>query len=169
MRRSLTYIGFIGTILVFASCRTTAPQFDYTALARASIVLGMDIRMEDHHPLYLEAAEWMGVPYRGGGNSKQGTDCSGLVYSIYRKAYRTRVTRSSEELKAQSRKISKSNLQEGDLVFFSNHRSSKRVGHVGIYLKDRKFIHASTGRGVIISSLDEPYYRKHWISGGRVR
>ncbi|GAE15603.1 lipoprotein spr precursor [Bacteroides pyogenes JCM 6292] len=77
MRRSLTYIGFIGTILVFASCRTTAPQFDYTALARASIVLGMDIRMEDHHPLYLEAAEWIGVPYRGGGNSKQGTDCSG--------------------------------------------------------------------------------------------
>src|SRR3712207_7591953 len=90
MRRSLTYIGFIGTILVFASCRTTAPQFDYTALARASIVLGMDIRMEDHHPLYLEAAEWIGVPYRGGGNSKQGTDCSGLVYRIYRKAYRDR-------------------------------------------------------------------------------
>src|SRR3712207_6273600 len=94
---------------------------------------------------------------------------SGLVYRIYRKAYRTQVSRSSEQLKAQSRKVSKSNLQEGDLVFFSNHRSSKRVGHVGIYLKDRKFIHASTGRGVIISSLDEPYYRKHWICGGRVR
>ena len=64
-------------------------------------------------------------------------------------------------------KVSKRNLREGDLVFFHNGRKKRIASHVGIYLKDNKFIHASTSRGVIISSLNEDYYRKHWLSGGR--
>lgn len=64
-------------------------------------------------------------------------------------------------------KVSKRNLREGDLVFFHNGRKKRIASHVGIYLKNNKFIHASTSRGVIISSLNEDYYRKHWLSGGR--
>lgn len=77
-----------GLIFILSSCRTSAPRLDYQALARASILLGVDINMEDNHKLYLESAEWIGVPYRGGGDSKRGTDCSGLTYQIYRKVYR---------------------------------------------------------------------------------
>lgn len=58
-----------GLILILSSCRTSAPRLDYQALARASILLGVDINMEDNHKLYLESAEWIGVPYRGGGDS----------------------------------------------------------------------------------------------------
>lgn len=158
-----------GLILILSSCRTSAPRLDYQALARASILLGVDINMEDNHKLYLESAEWIGVPYRGGGDSKRGTDCSGLTYQIYRKVYRTQVPRNTEDLRKESTKVAKRNLREGDLVFFSSSRSRKKVAHVGIYLKKGKFIHASTSKGVIVSQLSEDYYTRHWISGGRIR
>lgn len=66
-------------------------------------------------------------------------------------------------------KISKRQLQEGDLVFFHNGRRKRVANHVGIYLKDGKFVHASTSSGVIVSRLEEPYYRKCWMQGGRVK
>ena len=158
-----------GLTAILSSCRTSAPRLDYQALARASLLLGVDINLEDNHKLYLEAADWIGAPYRGGGDSKKGTDCSGMVYQIYRKVYRTQVPRNSEELKNKSNKIAKRNLKEGDLVFFSSNRSKKKVAHVGIYLKNGKFIHSSTSRGVIVSRLGEDYYSRHWICGGRIR
>ena len=150
----------VGLTVIFSSCRTSAPRLDYQALARASVLLGIDINLEDDHKLYLEA---------GGGDSKRGTDCSGMVYQIYRKVYRIQVPRNTEELKNKSNKVAKRNLKEGDLVFFSSNRSRKRVAHVGIYLKSGKFIHSSTSRGVIVSRLNEDYYLRHWISGGRIR
>ena len=78
-----------------------------------------------------------------------------------------RLSRSTDGQLKESNKIARRNLREGDLVFFTSRSSRKKVAHVGIYLKDGKFIHASTSRGVIISSLNEDYYRKHWLSGGR--
>lgn len=159
----------MGLAVVLSSCRTSAPRLDYQALARASILLGVDINLEDNHKLYLEAADWIGAPYRGGGDSKKGTDCSGLVYQIYKKVYSIQVPRNSEELKDKSYKVAKRNLKEGDLVFFSSSRSRKKVAHVGIYLKNGRFIHSSTSRGVIVSRLGEDYYSRHWISGGRMR
>ena len=159
----------MGLAVVLSSCRTSAPRLDYQALARASILLGVDINLEDNHKLYLEAADWIGAPYRGGGDSKRRTDSSGLVYQIYKKVYRIQVPRNSEELKDKSYKVAKRNLKEGDLVFFSSSRSRKKVAHVGIYLKNGRFIHSSTSRGVIVSRLGEDYYSRHWIIGGRMR
>ena len=78
------YILFLLPFLL-GSCRTVAPSYNYQELARASVRLGMDIDMKDNHALYVESANWLGVPYRGGGNTKRGVDCSGLVYSIYKK------------------------------------------------------------------------------------
>lgn len=62
----------VGLTVIFSSCRTSAPRLDYQALARASVLLGIDINLEDDHKLYLEAADWIGAPYRGGGDSKEG-------------------------------------------------------------------------------------------------
>lgn len=150
-----------------SSCRTTTPKVDYNALAKASVKLGMDIEYEDNHALYTEVSGWLGTHYRSGGSSKNGTDCSGLASAIYRKVYHIRLPRSSDDQYNGSNKVGKSNLREGDLVFFTSSRSGKRIAHSGIYLKNNKFIHASSSQGVIISSLNEDYYRKHWISGGR--
>ena len=145
------------TVLVIglSGCRTSAPKLDYKKLARASVRLGVDIGMEDNHKLYLEAAEWIGTPYRGGGETKRGTDCSGMTCQIYKKVYHTKLQRSTDGQKKESSKVAR--------------KSRRKVAHVGIYLKDGKFVHASTSQGVIVSSLNEPYYRTHWISGGRVR
>lgn len=170
MRKNFLYIPVIlGLIFSLSSCRSVASRLDYKALARASVRLGIDIRLEDNHKLYLEAAEWIGVPYRTGGDSKRGTDCSGFTSHIYKKVYHTKLSRSTDGQKKESNKVAKRNLREGDLVFFTSNRSGKKVAHVGIYLKEGKFIHASTTRGVIVSQLNEPYYTKHWISGGRTR
>ena len=170
MRKIFLYVlTILGLVVSLSSCRSAAPRLDYKALARASVRLGVDIRLEDNHKLYIEAAEWMGVPYRTGGESKRGADCSGLTCQIYKKVYHTKLSRSTEGQKKESSKVAKRNLREGDLVFFTSSRSGRKVAHVGIYLKDGKFIHASTSQGVIVSRLDEPYYTKHWISGGRQR
>lgn len=170
MKRTLIHLSLlIGLVVSLSSCRSSAPRLDYRALARASVLLGVDIKLEDNHKLYLEAAEWIGVPYRVGGDSKRGTDCSGFTCQLYRKVYRTQVPRNTEDLKKESSKVAKRNLREGDLVFFSSNRSKKKVAHVGIYLKNGRFIHASTSKGVIVSSLNEDYYTRHWMSGGRIR
>lgn len=170
MRTHLTRLCiFVAMSAMLCSCRVSAPQLDYQALARASIRLGMDIGFEDNHALYLNAAEWIGVPYRSGGNSKRGVDCSGLTTQLYHAVYHHKLPRSSKEQMSQCKKVSRRKLHAGDLVFFSSPRSRKKVTHVGIYLKNDRFIHASSTQGVIISSLTEPYYQKHWICGGRLK
>ena len=153
---------------LLGSCRTIAPQYDYQELARASVRLGMDIDMDDNHALYVESAQWLGVPYRSGGTTQRGVDCSGLTSAIYKKVYRKSLERNSDDQRRKDcRKVKKGKLREGDLVFFHNGRKKKTATHVGIYLKDRKFIHSSSRQGVIISTLDEAYWQKHWLSGGR--
>lgn len=155
---------------LLSSCRVSRMGIDYQALARASVRLGVDIDRKDNHALYLEAARWIGTPYRSGGNSLRGTDCSGLTSQIYHNVYRQSLHRSAEEQrKHDCKKKSKRSLREGDLVFFHNGNRKRRASHVGIYLKEGRFIHASSSRGVIVSHLNEPYYHKHWLSGGRVK
>lgn len=169
MKQYYSYIvALIGLLIGLSSCHTSAPRLDYKELAQASIRLGVDIRIEDNHKLYINSAEWIGTPYRAGGDSRRGTDCSGLVVQLYKKVYNTRLSRSSDGQLKESNKISRRNLREGDLVFFSSPSSRKKVAHAGIYLKDGKFIHASTSQGVIISNLKEKYYTQHWLCGGRV-
>ena len=166
--KHLNYILLLLLPILLGSCRTSAPAYNYQELAKASIRLGIDIDMEDNHALYVESSNWLGVPYRGGGNSKRGVDCSGLTSAIYKKVYQKNLERNSDDQrKKDCRKVKKGKLKEGDLVFFHNGRKKKRATHVGIYLKNRKFIHASTSQGVVISRLDEEYWKKHWLSGGR--
>jgi len=132
---------------------------------------GVKITKNDNLPLYSYLAGWLGAPYRYGGNTGAGVDCSGLVVNTYRKIYGKKLYRSSSEiLSGNCRRINRGKLREGDLVFFRVGKGGRRsVNHVGIYLKDGRFVHASTSAGVIVSSLDQPYYRKTWVAGGRVR
>ena len=84
MKKYFLYIvALVGLAFSLSSCRTSAPRLDYKALAKASVRLGIDIDKEDNHKLYIASAEWLGVPYRAGGDSKHGTDCSGLVSQLY--------------------------------------------------------------------------------------
>jgi len=134
-------------------------------------VLGLTKDRKDNVALYREAASWLRTPHVDGGTSRKGTDCSFLVYSIYKTVYNKVMERnSSAMLKKNCERISLNMIQEGDLVFFNTgNKSNSNVNHVGIYLKNNMFIHSSTSKGVIVSSLVENYYRNHWICGGRVK
>ena len=108
------------------------------------------------------ALENLGVKYKYGGTTKSGMDCSGLVYSTFIK-YDIEMSRSSIDMAKEGREVSKSKAQIGDLIFFKTGNSSN-INHVGIITDIENdaisFIHSSTSKGVIISSLDEPYYSK---------
>ena len=162
----ILHSSFICFLLCLTGCRTAAPPLDYRALVRAADRLGMDIGPKDHHALYLEAAEWLGTPYRSGGQSRRGTDCSDFVRQVYKAAYGIDLPRSTDQQVDATRRVRRRKLREGDLVFFHG-RKKRRVSHVGIYLKDGKFIHASTSRGVMVSLLSEDYWDEHWMRGGR--
>lgn len=111
------------------------------------------------------ARQMLGVPYRYGGASPSGFDCSGLVSYAYRSAG-IRVPRTSGEQFLQSSRVSMQNLQPGDILFFR--LSPPKVSHVAIYDRDGRFIHApSSGKRVSYASLDNPYWRKHLVGAGR--
>jgi cell wall-associated NlpC family hydrolase len=110
---------------------------------------------------------WLGVPYKYGGNSKSGTDCSGMIQQIYKNVYGIQLHRSAFDMQKDVDLISLEKAKLGDIVFFKIDQN--KVSHVGLYIGDKKFIHASTSKGVIISSLDEDYYKTRFYAMGRVK
>ncbi len=124
------------------------------------------ISKKENEKLYTACQNWLGVPYKFGGSTKAGVDCSGLVNALYKEAYATQVPRTTSEMYSKYLVVKTNELRTGDLVFFNF--ESKKASHVGMYLNDRKFIHASTKKGVIVGSLDDAYNAKYFIGGARV-
>jgi cell wall-associated NlpC family hydrolase len=111
------------------------------------------------------AASMVGKPYRYGGSTPRGFDCSGLVYFSYKRAGMD-VPRSTETQRGKSRKVSSSGLARGDLLFFN--QEGKRSSHVGIYLGGNRFVHApSSGKRVRVDSLADAYWKKHLVDARR--
>ena len=153
------------------SC-STSRHIEKREGSQAYKALGVTEDRKDNVALYREAASWLHVPHQDGGMSRKGTDCSFLVYSVYKTVYHKTLERNSAAmLNKNCKRINRNKLREGDLVFFntsSRNRSDSNISHVGIYLKENKFLHASTTKGVNVSDLDEAYYKKTWVCGGRV-
>jgi lipoprotein Spr len=118
-------------------------------------------------PLYEEIKKWNKTRYKYAGNTPNGIDCSGLVKKLCAATYNLKLEGSSADIYKMVDSIDKSDLTEGDLVFFKIR--GNRISHVGLYLKDGYFVHATTKLGVIISHLDEPYYKKYYYASGRIR
>ena len=128
--------------------------------------LGYDIETIKNPELYEVIKEWIGTPYRYSGDTKNGIDCSGFVCTMYRSIYNRVLSGTAKDLYEKTDHVSSEELSEGDLVFFKIKRG--RISHVGIYLGSNKFVHASTHNGVIISDLDETYYKKYFYKGGKI-
>ena len=111
------------------------------------------------------AEPFLGAPYRTGGESISGFDCSGFVRTMVRAFGQDLEGRSSPAFYTQGVPVAKDELQTGDLLFFSDHHRS--IGHVAIYLAEGKFVHASVQRGVIVSDLDEKYYKTKYKGARR--
>lgn len=109
--------------------------------------------------------DWMGVPYRLGGVDKSGIDCSALVQTIFADALNVRLPRTTEDLIHEGTAVKRSDLDTGDLVFFNPDGKGR---HVGILLSQSQFVHVSSSRGVMVSSLNEGYWRKSYTVGRRI-
>jgi lipoprotein Spr len=149
---------FLVFILLLSAC-SSAPNRDINnpsekgALNNAAAVKSQLMQLHK---------EWKGTPYRFGGMSKRGIDCSGFVAVGFKDKFGITLPRTTDEQRIIGQSVSKSQLREGDLVFFKTGWSTR---HVGIYIGNHQFLHASTSQGVMISSLNNSYWKqKYWLA-----
>jgi cell wall-associated NlpC family hydrolase len=118
--------------------------------------------------LYTFIDEWYGTPYKYGGTTNKGIDCSAFVRELCREVYGARLQRTSAEQFEETEFISSQDkLKEGDLVFFKIR--SRNISHVGLYLGDGKFVHSSRSKGVVISDLNDNYWSRYYVGGGKLK
>jgi hypothetical protein len=134
-------------------------QFKY------SLLLDTEVEFLANLNLFRLIDEWFGTKYKLGGNSKMGIDCSAFMQVMFASLYGIAIPRTSKEQFGLASKIDRSELKEGDLIFFN---TTGGISHVGFYLRNNKFVHASTSGGVTISDLDEDYWSRRLVSFGRV-
>src|ERR1700712_682258 len=130
-----------------------------------SQIMGVALSTTSNVKLFQFVYDWVGTPYHFGGDSKRGIDCSGFTKELYSKVFNLTIKRNSRDIFSMVAPVRKDELQEGDLVFFKIH--SRSISHVGIYLGNNRFAHASS-RGVAINSLDDGYYSRYFYKGGRL-
>lgn len=129
---------------------------------------GLDLSTAQRLDLYNEVYTWYKTCYRYGGSGSKGIDCSGFVNMLYEKIYGVKVPRASYLIYEVCDPLTKKEeRREGDFVFFKIRKG--KISHVGIYLQNNKFAHATTQAGVIISDLDEAYYKKYYYKTGRLK
>jgi lipoprotein Spr len=139
--------------------KISATQFKYAMM--------MDVEVEalTNEALYSFIDDWYGTHYRMGGTTKKGIDCSAFSGTLLSTIYSFNMPRTAREQYRICEHINKEDLLPGDLVFFNTRGG---VSHVGVYLTNNHFVHSSSRKGVMISSLDDSYYSKKFIGGGRV-
>ncbi|MCH5226728.1 MAG: C40 family peptidase [Muribaculaceae bacterium] len=117
-----------------------------------------------------ESLTWIGTPY-GYGRSEKGiaTDCSGLVTVVYEKVAEIKLPRNSAQQADFCESLDEKEIKPGDLVFFATGKDTKKVSHVGVMIDSEKFVHASASKGVILSEMTTPYYRRTFRKYGRVK
>jgi murein DD-endopeptidase / murein LD-carboxypeptidase len=129
-------------------------------------IMGVALSATSNLKLYQFVYDWIGTPYRLGGDTKKGIDCSGFAFQLYSKVFNTVIGSNSRNIFSMVNPINKDELAEGDLVFFKI--GSRSITHMGVYIGNNKFAHASSSRGVMISDLDEPYWKRYYYKGGRL-
>jgi lipoprotein Spr len=130
-----------------------------------NVCLNPDSAQDPH--LFYQVYVWAGTRYKYSGKNKKGIDCSGFVREVYKETYCIELSGGSRDIWPKVQPLEREELKEGDMVFFKIKKG--QISHVGVYLGNNKFAHASVKAGVIISDLDEAYYRKYFFKGGRLK
>ena len=157
---SLHWTAVLAAVLLVAGCASHRPEGVATSPPARVLPVDLADKVRVKQALYSQYDEWRGVPYRIGGVSRNGVDCSGFVQLTYQSLLGIGLPRSTDVQSGAGTPVAQRELLPGDLVFFRTGRSGR---HVGIYLENRKFLHASTEKGVMISGLDDHYWsRRYW-------
>jgi len=166
MKKIKTAILFIGLIQFLSACSqgysSNAHDLQQAKQTHSSAVV---TQHDTRNLISRMAHSTIGVPYKWGGNNpRQGFDCSGLMSYVHKNALGIDIPRTAAQQRDRSRTISYSELQPGDMLFF---KTGKRANHVGIYVGDRKFVHAASGsKHVKIASMDSSYWHKRFVKFG---
>lgn len=136
-----------------------------TLQIKYAMMIDVNIESLKNLPLLNFIEDWFGTRYKYGGETKRGIDCSALTGSLLMAVYGFTIPRTARQQYESSEKIKREELQEGDLVFFN---TTGGISHVGVYLDNDYFVHASSSQGVTITSLNDPYFAKRYIGAGRV-
>ncbi|WP_029134870.1 NlpC/P60 family protein [Sedimenticola selenatireducens] len=156
----------IPLLMLLTACSGVAPVTRHdpaSPITSPSSAADVDQTLLDR--LYRQHQEWRGTPYRIGGQSRQGIDCSGFVQLTYRSRLGVALPRTTGQQATVGQPVQQSELATGDLVFF---RIDGKTRHVGIYLEQNRFLHASKSSGVMISPLDSPYWQSAYWKSRRV-
>lgn len=154
--RSLAGLGTVlFTMMFIIGCASSSPLHNQSTMTDKEI----------ERNLRIETQRWEGTPHRMGGTNRRGVDCSGLVQAVYQDVFGLPLPRTTADQVHTGEKVSRNQLAPGDLVFF---RLSSKTRHVGIYLSDGEFAHASSSRGVTISHLEQPYWQNRYWTARRV-
>ena len=135
-------------------------QFKY------AILMEEEVESITNEKLISFLEEWYGIPYKYGGGTRMGVDCSAFSCMMMDSVYNLNIPRTCREQFVAGKRIKQDQLLQGDLVFFN---TTGGVSHVGVYLGHRKFVHASTSNGVMISGLDDGYFKKRYVGSSRIR
>jgi len=164
------------TVLVLSSCHSKKAvlkgepgeivQPQASIAEKYSQILGVDEGAIQNGRLYAFIDQWMGTPYKFGGLDKDGIDCSGLALLLEQQVYGINIPRMTSQQVTVIKRKYEEELQEGDLVFFDY--DGKKFSHVGIYLQNGYYVHASSTKGVIIVKLHDPYTYKYFSRCGSV-
>jgi len=152
----------IAISILFTGCGTLPDRSNHTPQKQSASQSSQLNLAQDKikQRLYSQHKHWQGTRYQLGGLSKKGIDCSGFVLLTFKEQLGITLPRTTREQAKRGTTISRKQLKAGDLVFF---KTSIKVRHVGIYIEDDKFLHASTSKGVMISELNNSYWRKaYW-------
>jgi murein DD-endopeptidase / murein LD-carboxypeptidase len=137
----------------------TALQFKYAQL------LDVEVETITNNTLFAAIEKWWGTRYRYGGATEKGIDCSAYTGTLVHQVFGLVLARTARDQYANCIKLEKEEMQQGDLVFFNTRGG---ISHVGLYLGNGYFTHASTSIGVTISNLSETYWNKKFVRGGRL-
>ena len=160
----ISFLIVLAVVLLFSACgsRKHTVKQGYTAAKAAEAMSHLKNKQ-----LYRFITDWTGVHYRLGGLDKKGVDCSGFALLLQKDIYGNQLPRRSRDQAEVVKEKNIDSLNEGDLVFFSFGGGS--VDHVGVYLNNNFFVHASTTRGVVIDDLSIPAYQKALVKAGSLK
>tara|TARA_R110000787_G_scaffold96415_9_gene199855 strand:+ start:918 stop:1418 length:501 start_codon:yes stop_codon:yes gene_type:complete len=159
---------FISLSLILVSCGSSRKTTTQKSTTKNSSKNTSSKKAED---IVSYAKTFKGTKYKFGGTTKKGMDCSGLVYTSF-KNEGINLPRISRDMATQGSKVSLNKAHKGDLVFFKTNKNRKAINHVGLVLENKKgelfFIHSTTSQGVIITSLEEKYWKSAFVEARRV-